>query len=290
MAQSPAHRLGQIIGDELEATIRKPLLAIAEEFGLYLDYKHARPARGGKKKVAWRDSRGNTHDLDYVLEEGGSEKTLGRPRAFIETAWRRYTKHSRNKAQEIQGAIAPLAETYRNYRPFLGAVIAGVFTEGSLTQFRSHEFNLAYCPYKTVMQAFASEGIDMSSGEDTSEAELQRKVDAFERLTPVQRERIAEEIRKLHADQFTPFFETLRRCLKRRVEHIFVLPLSGSSRRFDSIEDAVRFVSGYDQSATASDFVRYELNVRYSNEDEVRGSFREKAGAIEFLRSLENSL
>lgn len=104
MAQSPAHRLGQIIGDELEAAIRKPLMAIAEEFGLYLDYKHARPTRGGKKIVTWRDLRGNTHDLDYVLEEGGSEEALGRPRAFIEIAWRRYTKHSRNKAQEIQGS------------------------------------------------------------------------------------------------------------------------------------------------------------------------------------------
>ncbi len=285
MAQSPAHRLGQIIGDELEFAIRKPLQAIAEEYGLYLDYKHARPAHGGEKKVAWRDSRGNTHDLDYVLEDGGSEKTLGRPRAFIETAWRRYTKHSRNKAQEIQGAIAPPAEIYRNYRPCLGAVIAGVFTEGSLAQFRSHEFNLAYCPYKTIMQAFASEGIDMSS----NKAELQRKVDAFDRLTPIQRERIAEEIRNLHADRFNPFFETLRSCLKRRVEHIFVLTLSGTSRRFDSIEDAVRFVSEHDQSAPVSGFVRYELNIRYSNEDEIPGgALREKERAIEFLRSFEN--
>ena len=288
MAQSPAHRLGQIIGDELEAAIRQPLLEIAKEFDLYLDYKHARPARGGKKKVAWRDSHGNTHDLDYVLEEGGSEKTMGHPRAFIETAWRRYTKHSRNKAQEIQGAISPLAETYQNYRPFLGAVLAGVFTEGSLVQFRSHKFNLAYCPYETVIQAFASEGIDVSSGEDTSEEELQRKVDAFDRLTSIQRERIAEEIRRLHADQFTPFFETLRLCLHRHIECIFVLTLSGTSHRFDSTEDAVRFVSEYDQSVSASGFVRYELNIRYSNEDEVRGTFKEKKEAIEFLRLLEN--
>ena len=288
MAKSPAHRLGQIIGDEVEAAIRKPLLEIAKEFGLYLDYKHARPARGGKKKVAWRDSRGNTHDLDYVLEEGGSDKTLGRPRAFIETAWRRYTKHSRNKAQEIQGAIAPLAETYQNDHPFLGAVLAGVFTEGSLAQFRSHKFNLAYCPYETVTQAFESEGIDVSSGEDTSEEELQRKVDAFESLTPIQRERIAEEIRKRHADQFSPFFKTLRLCLDRRIEHIFVLPLSGTSYKFDSVEEAVRFVSEYDQSAPASVFVRYELNIRYSNKDEVRGTFREKDRAIKFLRSFEH--
>ena len=288
MAQSPAHRLGQIIGDEIEAAIRNPLMAIAEEFGLYLDYKHARPARGGKRKVTWRDRHGNTHDLDYVLEEGGSEETLGYPRAFIETAWRRYTKHSRNKAQEIQGAITPLAETYQNYQPFLGVVLAGVFTEGSLAQFRSHKFNLAYCPYDTIIQAFASEGVDISSDEGTSEKELQRKVDACDLLTPIQREWIAGAIWQLHADRFNPFFEALRLCLNRRVEHIFVLTLLGTSHRFNSIKDAVRFVSEYDQSAPASGFVRYELNVRYSNEDEVRGVFREKGRAIEFLRSFEN--
>lgn len=288
MAQSPAHRLGQIIGDELEAALRKPLLKVAEEFGLYLDYKHARPARGGKKKVTWTDSHGNTHELDYVLEEGGSEKTLGHPRAFIETAWRRYTKHSRNKAQEIQGAIAPLAETYQNFHPFLGAVLAGVFTQGSLDQFRSHKFHLIYCPYETITQAFASQGIDVLSDEDMSEGELQRKVDAFDRLRPVQRERIAEEIRKLHTDEFNQFFKTLRLCLNRRVKLIFVLTLSGTSRRFDCVADALRFVSEYDQSVPASGFVRYELNIRYSNGDEVRGEFQKKDRAIEFLRSFEN--
>ena len=74
MAQSPAHKLGQMIGEALEAAIYVPLLAVAKEFDLYLDYKHMRPARGRKKKVAWTDSRGNTHDLDYVLEEEGQRE------------------------------------------------------------------------------------------------------------------------------------------------------------------------------------------------------------------------
>lgn len=82
-------------------------------------------------------------------------------------------------------------------------------------------------------------------------------------------------------------FETLRLCLSRRVKYIFVLTLSGTSYRFDSIKDAVRFVSEHDQSAPVSDFVRYELNIRYSNEDEVRGTFQKKERAIEFLRSFE---
>lgn len=287
MAQSPAHRLGQIIGEQLERAIRKPLQEIAEEFGLYLDYKHSRPARGNKRKVAWTDWRGNVHDLDYVLEEGGSEETLGRPRAFIESAWRRYTKHSRNKAQEIQGAIAPLAETYHDSHPFLGVVLAGVFTEGSLAQLRSHNFSLVYCPYEAIVQAFLSEGVDVSTDEDTSESELQEKVDAFGKLTEEQRESIASKIRELHAAQFGPFFDKLRACLNRTIEHVFVLTLSGASRQLDSIKDAVRFIEQHDEAAPATEFVRYELNVRYTNGDEVRGTFREKDKAIAFLRSFE---
>ena len=147
MAQSPSHKLGQIIGDMLESAIRDPLQKVAAKHGLYLDYKHQRLARNNRKKVAWIDNKGNTHDLDYVLEENGSEAVIGKPKAFIEIAWRRYTKHSRNKAQEIQGAVGPLSETYHDCHPFLGAVIAGVFTEGSLTQLKSHGFQLLYYSY-----------------------------------------------------------------------------------------------------------------------------------------------
>ena len=287
MAQSPAHRLGQIIGDQLELAVRQPLEDIAKEFDLYLDYKHPRPARNRRKKVSWRDSRGNTHDLDYVLEEGGSERTLGRPCAFIETAWRRYTKHSRNKAQEIQGAITPLAKTYQNSHPFLGAVLAGVFTEGSLAQFRSHGFSLAYCPYENIVEAFSTEGVDISSEENTPELELQNKVTTFDQLNEDSKNKIAGRIRQLNSEQFNRFYQDLRSCLSRRVECVFVLALSGEAYRFESIEDAVDYVSKFDQSEPATKFVRYELNIRYSNGDEIRGVFEERGRAIKFLRSME---
>ena len=109
MAQSPSHQFGQIIGLVLEEAL-KPLLAdFASEHGLYLDQKGARSARR-TRKVTWTDALGNRHDLDFVLERGGSEQSIGVPAAFIETAWRRYTKHSRNKAGEIQGAVLAAAK------------------------------------------------------------------------------------------------------------------------------------------------------------------------------------
>ena len=181
MADFPAHKLGQIIGDELEAATRQSLQEIAGEFTLCLDYKHARSARDGRKKVAWKDSYGNVHDLDYVLEEGGSEDMIGQPRAFVEIAWRRYTKHSRKKAQEIQGAILPLAETYRQHSPFLGAMLAGDFTEASLDQLRSHKFHLAYVAYEEVVRAFKEMGVDVSSDENAGMAESRRKVKTYNR-------------------------------------------------------------------------------------------------------------
>lgn len=283
MAQSPAHKLGQIIGDVLEAAVRTPLQSVAEELGLYLDFEHIRPARGRKKKVVWTDKHDNAHVLDYVLEIHGSEHQTGQPRAFIETAWRRYTKHSRNKAQEMQGAITPLAEKYQDTCPFLGAVLAGVFTPASLDQLKSHRFNVVYCPYETVIAAFASEGIDVSSEEDTSEKELQRKVNAFNRLSARRRKLIGGAIIDLHADQFDRFFEALRRNVNRRVQQVSVLTLSGTSHQFASVADAVRFVSDFDQLTPAKEFVRYELVIRYSNGDEVRGAFQERDSAVDFL-------
>ena len=104
MAQSPAHRFGQLIGEVLEVAIRGPLEDLCRRHGLYLDSKHPRAARKGLNKVAWKDLQGNTHDLDYVIELGGTEESLGIPKAFIEIAWRRYTKHSRNKA--ITGLVS----------------------------------------------------------------------------------------------------------------------------------------------------------------------------------------
>ena len=286
MAKSPAHKLGQIVGDEIEAAVKGPLQELANEFGLYLDYQHPRQVRGRKRKVVWKDSYGNTHDLDYVLEEGGSEDRLGHPRAFIEIAWRRYTKHSRNKAQEIQGAVLPLAEAYREYAPFLGVVLAGDFTTAAQDQLRSQGFHVAYASYDVIAQAFRSVGVDVSSDENTTTADLRRKVRSYDRLTAVSRKKISTEIRAVCAHELEPFFSALRDCLGRRITRVVVLALSGTSVQFQTVPMAIRFIEDYDESTPPSGFDHYELNVRYSNGREVRGSFPDKEDCLDYLRLL----
>ena len=112
MAESHSHKFGQIIGDLLEIAIQPHLEKFARKNKLFLDKKGIRKARPGKK-VTWTDNNGNKHDLDFVIERGGAASKIGIPVAFIESAWRRYTKHSRNKAQEIQSAIIPLIENIK---------------------------------------------------------------------------------------------------------------------------------------------------------------------------------
>lgn len=130
MAQSPSHKFGQQLGKLLEDIvlydILKPRLEqFAQVKNYYLDWQRSRPARKGKR-VTWEDKYGNKHDLDFVIEADGTDSKLGRPVAFIESAWRRYTKHSKNKAQEIQGAILPIIELHHLSAPFYGVVLTQV--------------------------------------------------------------------------------------------------------------------------------------------------------------------
>jgi hypothetical protein len=286
VARSPSHKFGQIIGELLERTLYAPLKTIADKHGLYLDYRHPREARGNKSKVAWRDHGGNSHDLDYVLEAGGSETVLGKPKAFIETAWRRYTKHSRNKAQEIHGAIIPLGETYREQRPFLGVVLAGVFTEGSLRQLRSHGFGILFFPYEDIVCAFATAGVDAAFDEDTPDAALQKKVDAYQSLTRDAKESIVKTLRKLRRNELRTFMQSLEVSLTRTITRIRIIALHGPSHEVTTIQAAVEFIEAYDESRPATGFVRYEVSVRYSNGDNIQGEFADKPTAIGFLTGL----
>jgi hypothetical protein len=283
MAKSPSHRFGQIIGDLLEAALLEPLQKIADEFGLYLDYKRLRSARKGKK-LTWNDRRGNTHDLDYVLEDGGSETVIGRPRAFIETAWRSYTKHSRNKAQEVQGAIQPLAETYCDDRPFLGVVLAGRFTRGSLDQLKSNNFQILFYSYETVVKIFRRVGIDAGFDEDTPDTTMQEKVDAFDRLTGREKDGLVRSFRRTQQRELSIFLDSLRAVLRRSIQLIFIVTLHGKTTNVATIEDAIAFVQGYNEASVDGTFVKYEINIRYSNGEEIRGQLKEKAAAIDFLR------
>lgn len=284
MASSPAHRFGQIIGEVLEAAITPLLTEFAANQGLYLDKHGDRTCRPGRK-CTWQDHNGNPHDLDFVLESGGTDRRRGIPAAFIEVAWRRYTRHSKNKAQEIQGAIMPLAETYRNARPFIGTILAGVFTSGALTQLRSLGFTILYFPFDSIIRAFERLGINANYDEDTEDSEFRRKVDQFNSLTERRRARLAAALLSENRSGVSTFIAALTTALSRQIERIIVLPLHGTAATLTTIAEALRFISDYNETAGSTALERYEIEIRYNNGDSVKGQYRNKPSAVEFLNS-----
>lgn len=283
MAESPAHKFGQVIGELLESVLRPQLEEFCQQQGLYLDHQQKeRPARNGRK-VTWADDYGNAHDLDFVIEREGTAQTIGRPVAFIEVAWRRYTKHSRNKAQEIQGAILPLAEKYRWNNPFLGTVLAGVFTENSLEQLRSMGFHVLYFPYDTLVAAFLSEHIDIHFDENTSDEMFRTTVDKIENTSPARLTRVREHLIRANQSDIRVFFEDLTRRLGRHVSRVIVIPLYGRLNEFATIEDAIRFLNQHQIYEGSGEFRKYEIQVEFSNGDKVQASLEAKERVKDFL-------
>jgi len=288
MALSPSHRFGQIIGDLLEEVMGPQFEAFCSSRGLYLDKSGVRGAARDGKKVSWLDKYGNSHDLDFVIEKGGSASVRGRPLAFIEAAWRRYTKHSRNKAQEIQGAVLPIAEKYEWDKPFLGVILAGVFTNGSLTQMRSSGFEVALFPYESIVAAFASVGIAVNFDEDTPDSVFQMTINSIEAISPSTREQLKNHLVTTNQGILNSFFSELQATLDRQIERIILIPLHGQQSEFGTVADAISFVTNYQEGVLRDGvFRKYEVIVRYTNEDKIDASFQDKEKAVSFLRYIE---
>jgi hypothetical protein len=291
MATSPSHRFGQIIGDLLEEIMTPLLQAFCDERGLYLDKKGYRGEARGGKKVSWIDKYGNTHDLDFVIEKDGSDAVRGRPLAFIEAAWRRYTKHSRNKAQEIQGAILPVAEKYGWDKPFLGVILAGVFTSGSITQMKSSGFDIALFPYDSIVKAFLVVGIKADFDEDTSDVIFKKTVKKIETLKLAERAKLKKHLVDSNKGLLDNFFGRLQSTLDRQIEKVILIPLYGKQNEFAMVSDAIAFVTNYQEVAQQGGFFRkFELIVQYSNNDKIEASFRDKENAINFLHYIEQGI
>ena len=283
MAKSPSHKWGQIIGDFLELTFEKELAKFARRHKLYLDQKGERKARKGKK-VSWIDSFENVHDLDFVLERNGTNTKIGLPVAFIESAWRRYTKHSRNKAQEIQGAILPLVARHKNYAPFMGVVLAGEFTQGAITQLKSLGFEVLYFPYNTIVKAFSKFGIDASYEEDTTVVEFDKKILQWEDFED--KDKLAKHLLRLNKEQVNLFFENLEKCVSRYIILVEVTALHGRLQDLASVQKAIEYIEAYNNTVNGKlPLIKYEITIRYNNGDKVEGTFNGKEDTLIFLNS-----
>lgn len=284
MAKSPSHELGQQIGDFLELTFKPTFEKLAEDFELYLDFeKNSRKARKGKTRLIWEDDLGNKHRLDFVLEKDGSDETFGKPFVFIECAWRRYTKHSKNKAQEIQAAVTPVAKNHWEIAPIKAVVLGGEFTKSSLEQLISNNFTVLYLETEDIFKAFSNVGIDIYFNEHTTEEELQQKSDLFKNLTEDQRVKVSKELYKLNKVKIDSFIKALRDSIARIIANVIIIPLYGKKYDGFNIGDAISFLENYEFSEEDLSFEEFRIIIEFSNKDSVEGKFSSTSNAIDFL-------
>jgi hypothetical protein len=293
MAQSLAHRWGQIIGDAFEMFVRNFLGEVARRHALYLDFKRPRAARRGRRKVTWQDGYGNKHDLDYVLERGGTEEKMGEPIAFIESAWRRYTKHSKNKVQEIEAAVLPIALAFSRYQPFYGAVLAGEFTHSALRQLDSKGFAVLHISYGSILAAFSELGIDASSEDGiggTTEEQFHQKIMHWKSLTqPQSTDRLLAKLRDLHQREIAEFKQRLEAALTRQVASVRLTVLRGHSVECSDVDKAIAYLleeeRSYPLREGGEQREAFEVQIRFNTGAKIEASFPNRAEAIAFLRS-----
>lgn len=281
---SPGHKLGQIIGNFFQDFFADDLIAFCGQHGFYCDRSGPRPAvRGSATKVSWTDNKGNKHDLDYVVERGGSYEKVGEPVAFIELAWRRYTKHSRNKTGELEGALLPLRESYQSCR-FLGAILAGEYTDGGKNQLTSHGITVLHVPFQALAECFRTKGIELDYPEKAG-AELKRSVlRQLDALSGRDMNDVRHCLREAIEEEYSTFKRMLERTLLRKVEVVRILPLYGTEQVFSSVRDAIEVISQFQATASTSlSFIKFEIQLRFDDGDKIEGTFHDKEAAVHFL-------
>jgi hypothetical protein len=291
MAGSPSHKFGQDLGNLLEYVvlykILKPRLeAFTAKNNFYLDWQTARPARPGKK-LCWKDGYGNSHDLDFVIEAGGTPEKIGVPVAFIEAAWRRYTKHSKNKAQEIQGAILPIIEMHKLSAPFYGAVLAGEFSAPSLAQLRNNGFSILYIPYANVVKAFASIGFDMAFDELTADKVFAAANKKLAGLSEIDKDAIRNVLTNTSKSEIDQFMKSLQEALERVISQIILIPMFGTEFKSFTVDDALKQLTTLNLKEAKGSLQNIDVIVDYNNGNNIRASFTTATAASNFLKSIQ---
>lgn len=287
MAKSESHTLGEFIGTFFEDLMKKPVMEFAKKNNLYFDTYGERTARPSKK-LTWTDVNGSKHDLDFVLEKDGTDETIGTPVAFIELAWRRYTKHSKNKVQEISGALNPICKQYDLIKPFKGAILCGHFTDNALEQLEKDGFSVLYIPFDKLVEAFKKYGFDIDFDEDTTESEFKKKnAQLKKRANQPLLQNVREELLNSCSNEIKGFIRSLESSYNRKIKTISILPLHGKRMEVADISSAISFIRGYSALPDDNVLEYIEIIVRYNNESMIQCQFKEKQEVIEFLNRIK---
>jgi len=280
---SAGHKLGQLIGDWFEEYFVLPLLtSVAKGLHLYLDCRFQnRPARG--EKILWADEEGNLVDYDFVMELGGADRALGVPVAFFECFWRRGSRHSKDKARDDSGKLAPMSQVHPTAR-FLGIIAAGDFTQPARQLVLSRGIDLFYVPKDKVIAAFSAAKMQMDYPDRAPEDEKQRLATEFKKcLTSKAKCKVAGRLQALLGKPaVNTYLDRVRAALGATPQEIRFLARHDSAPRvFETIPEATLFLKKPDFDF-ANPSEQYLYQITYSNGAE----FERQVDSLDDLRRL----
>ena len=158
-------------------------------------------------KLGGGGNRGNKHDLDFVLEHGGSVEK-GRPACLGGGGGAATPTIFRKKTGEIGGALIHLRDSHHACR-FVGAALAGEWTDGAIKQLESHGITVLHIPYVALINSFRIKGIDLDYAERASPAQKQGLVRSLKALPNSELTEIAVALEEEVAEQLNGFFAFL---------------------------------------------------------------------------------
>jgi hypothetical protein len=280
---SAGHKPGQLVGDWFEEYFVFPLLKdVAERLHLFLDCRFQnRSVRG--EKILWADEDGNLVDYDFVMELEGSDAETGSPVAFFECFWRRGSRHSKDKARDDSGKLAPMRQVHPTAR-FLGIIASGDFTLPARQLILSRDIDLFYVPKDKIIAAFSATGMQMNYPDDAPENEKQPLAEEFEKhLTGKRKNQVADKLRMLLGKPaVNTYLDRVRAALGATPQEIRFLARHDSAPRvFETIPDATTFLKTPDFDF-GNPTEKYVYQITYSDGAE----FDRQVDSLENLRLL----
>jgi hypothetical protein len=280
---SSGHKLGQLIGDWFEKFFVLPLLIeVSDKLQLNLNNRFVK-IPGRPNRLKWKDENNNTVDYDFVLELDGTLTQIGAPVAFIESCWRRGSRHSKDKARDDSGKLLPMRSSYPTAR-FLGLVVAGDFTEPARDLVISSQIDLFYVPKDKIINAFLTNGLTIDYPDDSEEVDKQLIAMAFESAYT---EKLAKNVsntlkRLIGKAAVTSYVDRVRASLSALPQEIRIILRNESSPIvFKSVSEATTFLKNpvFKQGVGKESYI---YQITYSDGTE----FERTASDIDKLRAL----
>ncbi|MCD6592585.1 hypothetical protein J7L00_00655 [Candidatus Bathyarchaeota archaeon] len=124
----------------------------------------------------WKDKSGIEHEIDFVIG------TKTNPLILIDSKYIKYTKHAREKVNEIFMKLTSIKESYLSVNMLI-AVLAGSFTNDALKTLETRGVHVFHIPFKRVAMNLRRFGVIIDwpeSDTSTPEATWKRLVSMSE--------------------------------------------------------------------------------------------------------------